>query len=92
MLLFYKELGNQYTLGKILFIKILSKFFIVTSLVILSIYQSQMTYLGNSINIAGKSRFITSNLMVSTAEYFMEIVVVKFPRLIILLINLSQIF
>ena len=27
MLLFYKELGNQYTLGKILFIKILSKFF-----------------------------------------------------------------
>ena len=72
MLLFYKELGNQYTLGKILFIKILSKFFIVTSLVILSIYQSQMTYLGNSINIAGKNRFLTSNLMFSTAEYFME--------------------
>ena len=31
-----------------------------------------MTYLGNSINIAGKSRFLTSNLMFSTAEYFLE--------------------
>jgi hypothetical protein len=31
-----------------------------------------MTYLGNSINIAGKNRFLTSNLMFSTAEYFME--------------------
>ena len=47
-------------------------FFIVASLVVLSYYQSQMTYLGNSINIAGKNRFLTSNLMFSTAEYFME--------------------
>ena len=47
-------------------------FFIVASLVILSYYQSQMTYLGNSINIAGKNRFLTSNLMFRTAEYFME--------------------
>ena len=47
-------------------------FFIVTSLVILSYYQSQMTYLGNSINIAGKNRFLTSNLMFSISEYFME--------------------
>ena len=31
-----------------------------------------MTYLGNSINSAGKNRFLTSNLMFSTAEYFME--------------------
>jgi hypothetical protein len=31
-----------------------------------------MSYLGNSINIAGKNRFLTSNLMFSTAEYFME--------------------
>jgi hypothetical protein len=31
-----------------------------------------MTYLENSINIAGKNRFLTSNLMFSTAEYFME--------------------
>ena len=47
-------------------------FFIITSLIILSYYQSQMTYLGNSINIAGKNRFLTSNLMFSAAEYFME--------------------
>jgi len=47
-------------------------FCIVASLVVLSYYQSQMTYLGNSINIAGKNRFLTSNLMFSTAEYFME--------------------
>jgi signal transduction histidine kinase len=31
-----------------------------------------VTYLGNSINIAGKNRFLTSNLMFSTAEYFIE--------------------
>jgi signal transduction histidine kinase len=30
-----------------------------------------MTYLGNSINIAGKNRFLTSNLMFSTADYFL---------------------
>jgi signal transduction histidine kinase len=56
-------------IGILVFIQI---FFIVASLVILSYYQSQMTYLGNSINIAGKNRFLTSNLMFSTAEYFME--------------------
>ena len=47
-------------------------FFIISSLIILSYYQSQMTYLGNSINIAGKNRFLTSNFMFSVAEYFME--------------------
>jgi signal transduction histidine kinase len=56
-------------IGILVFIQI---FFIVTSLIILSYYQSQMTYLGNSINIAGKNRFLTSNLMFSTAEYFMQ--------------------
>ena len=56
-------------IGILVFIQI---FFIVISLVILSYYQSQMTYLGNSINIAGKNRFLTSNLMFSTAEYFIE--------------------
>ena len=56
-------------IGILVFIQI---FFIVTSLVILSYYQSQMTYLGNSINIAGKNRFLTSNLMFNTAEFFIE--------------------
>jgi signal transduction histidine kinase len=55
-------------IGLLVFIQI---FFIIISLVILSYYQSQMTYLGNSINIAGKNRFLTSNLMFSTADYFL---------------------
>ena len=56
-------------IGILLFIQIL---FIISSLVILSYYQSQMTYLGNSINVAGKDRFLTSNLMFRTAEYFLQ--------------------
>ena len=45
-------------------------FFIIISLIIVSYYQSQMTYLGNSINMAGKNRFLSSNLMYDTAEFF----------------------
>ena len=44
-------------------------FFIIISMIIVSYYQSQMTYLGNSINIAGKNRFLSSNLMYDTAEF-----------------------
>src|SRR5919206_2737410 len=46
--------------------------FILTSFSILSYYESQGTYLGNSINIAGKNRFLTSNLMLQISEYFLE--------------------
>ena len=42
---------------------------VITNFVIVSYYQSQMTYLGNSINIAGKNRFLTSNLMLHVSEY-----------------------
>ena len=68
---FFKFIRSKIGLkvGILVFIQI---FFIVISLIILSYYQSQMTYLGNSINIAGKNRFLTSNLMFSTAEYFIE--------------------
>ena len=45
-------------------------FFIIISMIIISYYQSQMTYLGNSINMAGKNRFLSSNLMYDTAEFF----------------------
>jgi signal transduction histidine kinase len=45
--------------------------FLITSLIVLSYYQSQMTYLGNSINIAGKNRFLSSNLMYNTAEFYL---------------------
>ena len=47
-------------------------FFIIISMIIVSYYQSQMTYLGNSINMAGKNRFLSSNLMYDTAEFFQK--------------------
>jgi signal transduction histidine kinase len=46
-------------------------FFIIISMIIVSLYQSQMTYLGNSINMAGKNRFLSSNLMYDIAEFFL---------------------
>jgi signal transduction histidine kinase len=44
--------------------------FVVCSFSILSYYESQDTHLGNSINIAGKNRFLTSNLMLQVSQYF----------------------
>ena len=55
-------------IGILVFIQI---FFIIISLIIVSYYQSQMTYIGNSINMAGKNRFLSSNLMYDTAEFFL---------------------
>jgi hypothetical protein len=46
--------------------------FIITSFSILSYYELRGTYLGNSINIAGKNRFLTSNLILHISEYFLE--------------------
>jgi signal transduction histidine kinase len=57
---------------KIAILVIIQVIFIITSFSILSYYESQGTYLGNSINIAGKNRFLTSNLMLQTLEYFFE--------------------
>ena len=45
---------------------------VITDFVIGYYYQSQMTYLGNSINIAGKNRFLTYNLMYHVSEYLFE--------------------
>ena len=45
---------------------------VITSFIIFSYYQSQMTYLGNSINIAGKNRFLTSSLMFEISKYSVE--------------------
>ena len=50
---------------------------VITNFVIFSYYQSQMTYLGNSINIAGKNRFLTSNLMFQISEYLLLKVTLK---------------
>src|SRR5829696_2061495 len=45
---------------------------VLIQIIFITYYQSQSTYLGNSINIAGKNRFLTSNLMFSITEYFMD--------------------
>src|ERR671920_1135728 len=57
---------------KIAILVVIQVIFIITSFSILSYYESQGTYLGNSINIAGKNRFLASNLMLQTLEYFFE--------------------
>jgi hypothetical protein len=46
--------------------------FVICSFSILSYYESQGTHLGNSINIAGKNRFLTSNLLLQISEYFSQ--------------------
>ena len=46
--------------------------FVITSFGILSYYESQDTHLGNSINIAGKNRYLTSNLLLRASEYFSQ--------------------
>jgi signal transduction histidine kinase len=56
-------------IGALIIIQII---FIITSFSILSYYESRGTYLGNSINIAGKNRFLTSNLILHISEYFLE--------------------
>jgi hypothetical protein len=61
-----------YAYYKVCVLVVIQIVFIITSFSILSYYESQGTYLGNSINIAGKNRFLTSNLMLQISEYFLE--------------------
>jgi signal transduction histidine kinase len=42
---------------------------ILSSFVILVYFESQGTFLGNSINIAGKNRYLTANVQLATEEY-----------------------
>ena len=49
--------------SKILIFVFILIILVITNFVIFSYYQSQVKYLGNSINIAGKNRFLTSNLL-----------------------------
>src|SRR4030095_11126117 len=65
--LIQSKIGKK--IGILVFINI---FFIIVSFSILFYYQSQMTYLGKSISIAGKNRLLTSNLMFHVSEYFLE--------------------
>jgi signal transduction histidine kinase len=42
---------------------------ILSSFIILVYFESQGTFLGNSINIAGKNRYLTANIQLATEEY-----------------------
>jgi len=66
-----QKIGSKIAL-KIGIIIVIQIAFIITSFGILSYYQSQGTHLGNSINIAGKNRFLTSNLMFQVSEHLLE--------------------
>ena len=60
------KLGSKIAL--FLFILII---LVITNFVIVYYYQSQLTFMGNSINVAGKNRFLTSNLMLHLSEYLL---------------------
>jgi hypothetical protein len=53
-------------IGILVFIEII---FIISSFAILAYFESQGTFLGNSINIAGKNRFLTANVLLQTEKY-----------------------
>src|SRR5215216_4170552 len=57
---------------KIGILVVIQVIFIICSFSVLTYYNSQGTHLGNSINIAGKNRFLTSNLMLQISKYFLE--------------------
>jgi Type IV pili methyl-accepting chemotaxis transducer N-term len=48
--------------------------FIISSFAILAYSQSQQTLLGNSINIAGKNRFLTMNVLFQTSDYLTGVI------------------
>ena len=57
---------------KIGFLVVIEIIIILSSFVILAYFESQGTFLGNSINIAGKNRFLTANVQLATVEYQSE--------------------
>ena len=63
------ETINSKILLKITFLVIIEIILIVGSFGVLAYFQSQQSSLGNSINIAGKDRYLTSNLLLQTEKY-----------------------
>jgi signal transduction histidine kinase len=61
---------NSKILLKITLLVIVEIVLIVSSFGVLAYFQSQQSSLGNSINIAGKNRYLTSNLLLQTEKYF----------------------
>ena len=60
---------NSKILLKISLLVIIEIILIVGSFGVLTYFQSQQSSLGNSINIAGKDRYLTSNLLLQTEKY-----------------------
>jgi hypothetical protein len=60
---------NSKILLKITLLVIIEIILIVGSFGVLAYFQSQQSSLGNSINIAGKDRYLTSNLLLQTEKY-----------------------
>ena len=64
----FKSLTSK-IIYKIGFLVVIIIAVIICSFIILVYFQSQQTLLGNSINIAGKNRFLTMNVLFQTSEY-----------------------
>jgi signal transduction histidine kinase len=60
---------NSKILSKITLLVIIEIVLIVGSFGILAYFQSEQSSLGNSINIAGKNRYLTANLLLQTEKY-----------------------
>ena len=60
---------NSKILLKISFLVMIEIFLIVGTFGLLTYFQGQQSSLGNSINIAGKNRYLTANLLFQTEKY-----------------------
>jgi hypothetical protein len=60
---------NSRILLKITLLVIIEITLIVGSFGVLAYFQSQQSSLGNSINIAGKNRYLTASLLLQTEKY-----------------------
>jgi hypothetical protein len=60
---------NSKILLKITLVIIIEIILIIGSFGVLAYFQSQQSFLGNSINIAGKNRYLTANLLLQTEKY-----------------------
>jgi signal transduction histidine kinase len=60
---------NSKILSKIALLVIIEVLLIVGSFGVLAYFQSEQSSLGNSINIAGKNRYLTANVLLQTEKY-----------------------
>jgi signal transduction histidine kinase len=60
---------NSKILSKITLLVLIEILLIVGSFAILAYFQSEQSSLGNSINIAGKNRYLTANVLLQTEKY-----------------------